>query len=347
MSSGESQLLDRYEKELSSGQVLALLPVSRLYLEKSEISCPGGITFFQQGVVDLAALNCKSNTRISNSLSESISAVTGVTIDTLSKHTLVALPSQILWSDFLRLSHKQHLEFIEKLSYQVDRVCFDYVIYKLCDFYPVDSLPGRIGSLDTHPIFAAALIYNPESKASHIISGSVFSHAVMKGIGLMLEEVDSTLFPKDGEVGRVAKHALTLYRSILDSSSHTSRFVQAMSLLEFLAFPDEYRPFKEVKKIVASYAAKSEYEYKHILDRFLELTGKKDQVSNKYLGYRTRIVHLGERIEEIVPNETDRKALFKEISGYIKAMLNHMIDHSDMAFQEYTDMRKKLARFSS
>lgn len=362
-----SELVDRYGSQLASGFSLALLPVSRLQLEDCEIQYPGGVTFYQQGEVDLEALNCISNNDLDDvfskspalsedvkiaqyegrSLTNAMSSVTGVTLDAFAEHTLVALPWKINWSDLGSMSHKQHMDFLEKISEKIDRECFDYVVYRQCEFYPPDSLPGRAGSLDTSPMFEAVLLYDPETNTSQIISGSVFSHAVMKGIGLLLYPIDPIEFPGDGEMGRIAKHALALYKEVLHSSSDTSRFVQAMSLLEFLAFPDDYRPFKMVKKIVASHAASSEYEYKSILDRFLELTGKKDPDTNQFIGYRTRIVHLGERIEDIIPIEADRKALFHEIYKYIKSMVDHMITHSDLSFERYRDVRKELAaRFS-
>ncbi|HAP41472.1 MAG TPA: hypothetical protein DCQ94_17200 [Nitrospira sp.] len=344
---GGTDLLERYKEDLSIGHSLALLPVSRLRLEDSELPFPGGVTFYQQGKVDLAALNCVPNDNFGHPLSKAKSSITRVTIDTLNEHVLAVCPVQMVWSRFISLSHTEHMDFIADLSHKIDRTCFDYILYRLCDFYPVDSLPGRIGSLDTHPMFSAVLLYDPQSKRSQIVSGSVFSHMVVRGIGLLLHPLDAGEFPTDGEVGRIAKHALTLYRSILESSSHTSRFVQAMSLLEFLAFPDDYRPFKEVKKIVASHAARSEYEYRTIIDRFLDLTGKKDPVTNEFLGFRTRIVHMGQRIEEIVPREIDRKTLFAEIYGYIRAMMDHMIAHSDLTFVEYGHIRRSLFRWSS
>jgi hypothetical protein len=52
------------------------------------------------------------------------------------------------------------------------------------------------------------------------------------------------------------------------------KFIQALTLLEFLADPRDYRKFEDVKKIVARYVATTREEYARILERFLELTGK-------------------------------------------------------------------------
>jgi len=52
------------------------------------------------------------------------------------------------------------------------------------------------------------------------------------------------------------------------------KFIQALTLLEFLADPRDYRKFEDVKKIVARYVATTREEYARILEQFLELTGK-------------------------------------------------------------------------
>ena len=116
--------------------------------------------------------------------------------------------------------------------------------------------------------------------------------------------------------------------------------------MEFLAYPEDYKTFKEVKKVVARYVARSRTEYQKILDRFLELTGKKDPTSSKIIGYRTRIVHIGEKIEDIVETDDDLKLLFLELHSYVKAMLDHMISYSHLDLSEYRKERDRLGPFA-
>ena len=125
------------------------------------------------------------------------------------------------------------------------------------------------------------------------------------------------------------------------------RFIQALSLLEFLAHPDEYKKFEEVKKVIARHIAKDTREYQKLLERFFELTGKKDSATNKVIGYRTRVIHMGENIESIVPDKNDRKLLFVELQTYIKAVIDHMISHSHLAWQEYLIVRDGLRPFEN
>ena len=115
MLASKTELLDRYKDELSSGHTLALLPVSRLQLEDSELSFPGGVTFYQQGILDLAALNCVSNDNFGKSISNIASSITRVTIDIFNEHSLAAFPIQMSWSRFLNYSHTEHMDFIADL----------------------------------------------------------------------------------------------------------------------------------------------------------------------------------------------------------------------------------------
>jgi hypothetical protein len=54
------------------------------------------------------------------------------------------------------------------------------------------------------------------------------------------------------------------------------------------------------------------------------------------------MVHLGERIEDIVPEAQGRRELFLELDGYIKAVMAHMIAHSEKSFDEYLLVREAL-----
>jgi hypothetical protein len=166
-------------------------------------------------------------------------------------------------------------------------------------------------------------------------------------MGLPLEPIEHSDFPSDGEVGHIVTHALFSYTEMLEANSATARFMQALALLEFLAFPDEYQKFEKVKKVIARYVAKSPAEYDQLLDRFYELTGKKDPQSNQLIGYRTRVVHMGDRIEDVVPNDQDQKELFVELDSYLRAVIDHMVAHSELSFKNYLHVREQLRPYES
>jgi hypothetical protein len=194
-------------------------------------------------------------------------------------------------------------------------------------------------------MMASALLYCGALREARIIAGAAFSHYLTRGLGLSLDQLEWEVFPQDGEVGKIVNHALSLYTALLEEPSPTARFMQALSLLEFMAYPDEYRSFKDVAKIIARYVARDHSEYQVIKDRFCELTGKKDPVSLRHIGYRTRVVHMGERIEVLVPDPQARRQLFLELDGYIRPVIDHMVTYSERSFDDYLKVRDTLRPF--
>jgi len=132
---------------------------------------------------------------------------------------------------------------------------------------------------------------------------------------------------------------------MLEANNPTSFFIQALSLLEFLADPNEYRKFEEVKKIIARYVARNAADYDALLNRFRELTSKQEETTGRQIGYRTLMVHMGKRLEDIVPDVEQRKCLFLELDKYIRAVMDHMIDHSEIGFDDYLEIREALQPF--
>jgi hypothetical protein len=189
------------------------------------------------------------------------------------------------------------------------------------------------------------LVYDPAKKSSRLYGGAAFPFAFTGGIGIWLRQPEWQRFPGVGEVGKIVYHALTLYATMLEASSDTIRFVQALSLLEFLAFPTDFKNMVEVKKVIARYVASDQTSYDKVLERFKELTGKKDPTSGVETGLRTRVVHIGDKIESLIPSPRDRQELFAELDGYIRPVINHMIEHSELGFDEYTQVRKTFPAF--
>src|SRR5204862_915963 len=144
--------------------------------------------------------------------------------------------------------------------------------------------------------------YNGARHEARVIGGAAFTRYLTRGLGLPLDQFEWDSFPQDGESGQIVQHALSLYSSLLGSDNPTARFMQALGLLEFLAYPDEYQKFEKVSKVIARYVAREPTEYQRLLARFIELTGKKDADTGRIIGYRTRVVHMGERIEQLVPD---------------------------------------------
>lgn len=341
------ELLDDYAGPLERGYYLAVMPISRVHVGGFPKVYPFGITFYPEGQVNLDALCIKPNDPDSKGITEKVSALSGIDQEVLDAHPLIVFPLTFNWSDFRRGNFRAYLDYIQRLSDYVDKSCLNFIRYLQCPLDLVDCLPGRAGTINSNRMMSGALLYNHSLRESRIIGGDAFSHTFTKGLGLPIDSVDSHLFPRPGEVGSIVGHALSLYTTLLEANSPTMRFVQALSLLEFLAYPDEYKRFEDVKKVIARYVAKTPAEYQKLLERFFELTAKKDVTTGKVLGYRTRVVHMGHRIEDIVANNDDGKRLFEELETYIKAVIDHLIKHSDLTWEQYLVVRDGLKPFQS
>ncbi len=337
-------VLRDFGAKLSPGVHLVILPVARVTLD-DPIDFGGRATFYPPGFVDLPRLNVIPNRIETTSLAEHCSAVSGVTAEVIAEHTTVAFPARFDWDPFFQTSHKNHLEFVRRLSEAVDRICLDLVRYHQCRIEPVDVLPGRAGQLDNNHMMAGAILYNATRQQGRVLGGAAFTHIVTKGLGLPIESLDSEDFPTGGEVGHIVEHALSLYSGLLEVNNPTAKFVQALSLLEFLADPTAYQKFEKVKKIVGRYVARTPAEYQALLERFRQLSSLEDPVSKKQTGYRTRIVHMGDRLDALIPHPDERRRLFEELDHYIRSIINHMVKHSNLSFNEYLEIRSAMARF--
>ncbi len=340
------RLMSAYSWFFDRGAGLAILPISRTHVNRPTFF-PGGIAFYPAGCLDLDSLGLVPNRDRFVSQDDPSSLSSGVSVDVLSKHPLIVLPCKLEWEVFRNATHRSHLELIRWLSEEIDRRCLDFIRYQLCRIEPIEALPGRAGQLDSNPIMAGALLYDPAVRDARIVGGAAFTHVLTRGLGLGLRQLDWDSFPAEGEVGHIVQHALSLYAALLEASNPTARFMQALSLLEFLAYPDEYKTFVEVKKVIARYVARDRTEYQLLLDRFLELTGKKDPASGRIIGYRTRVVHMGERIERIVPGSDRRKQLFLELDRYIRPVIDHMIQYSSLTLADYQPIREDLKPYEN
>lgn len=331
---------------MSPGRHLVVMPIARVTLDVPLVY-PGEVIFYPPDWADLAVLNVAENRSDSRSLAEVSSAASGVDLGTIQKHALIAFPAEFDWTLVGRINHGAHLEFLRSLSEFADDSCLNLIRYRQCRIEPVDALPGRAGQTDSNHMMAAVLLFNAARLEGRIIAGAAFTHFITRGLGLPLEPMDEAHFPRDGDVGHIARHALSLYAALLEANNPTSKFIQALALLEFLADPHEYRKFEEVKKTIARYVARNNDEYLRLLDRFFELTGKKDPITQKVVGYRTRIIHIGERLDKLIPNPAERRKLFEELDGYIRPILDHMINHSELTFDAYLAVRDKMRPFQS
>ena len=178
------------------------------------------------------------------------------------------------------------------------------------------------------------------------MSGAAFTHSITVGLGLSLEPCEERHFPREGEVGSIARHGLALYRNALEAYDHTSRFVSVMTLFEFLANPEDYESFKSVKKTLARYISRDRNDYDQWLEWFFDLTGRKNESTGEFTGIRTRIVHLGHSLEDCL-DEAAIDALYRKLDLVIGKVLVHLLDHSELDWPDYRAVRSALGPFGS
>jgi len=340
----EGNILEAFAWYFERGYKLAVLPISRLHVNRPAFF-PCRISFYPPRVIEFKDLCVVPNRGDAESAAERSSYASGVTDELLNSQSLVVVPCRFDWNAFRGSSHEAHVDLIRQLSEEIDRICLDFVRYRLCRIEPIERLPGRAGQIEGTPMIAGALAYSHEDREARTVGGAAFSHVLTRGLGLTMRQLEWNDFPADGEVGHIVEHGLSLYTALLEANNPTARFMQALSLLEFLAYPDEYHKFEEVKKVIARYVARDSKEYQRLLDRFFELTGKKDPESGRIIGYRTRIVHMGEKLEKLVTAPKSRKGLFLELDTYIRQVLDHMIEHSEMSFEDYLKVREEMKPF--
>lgn len=229
---------------------------------------------------------------------------------------------------------------IRSLSENIDKICLNFIRYQQCRlrYFHDERTPDVAGHLSSNYDFASALIININEKNGILLTGMPFNSHLNKSTGLAIKQPELNDIPRRGGVGDIINHALFLYSQILLTQSATSRYVHVLSLLEYLAYPFEYRKFKIVKQRISKYISNDIKVREKIHERFKVLTGKKDKSTNEELGIRTNIVHYGKRFEDVVTELSERKNIFIELDTYIRAIIDHMIDYDDLEYDEYDNI---------
>ena len=338
---------------IAHGSQVAVMPVSRVSLyDHMRI---GDFILSPAGAIDFSLLRPIPNrtmeeatvdqvtSLIGQDHREVLTSLTGFNVAALAENATLAFATNVNWQSFLTADHAADRRLIRRLC-QVGEPAIDLLRYEFCRFDLPESLPGRVGSWNGSGSYQGALVFDPLNHESWLIGAPIaVSSVVVRGIGLELEvPPEQTLpSPSDGEVGAIVRHALSLYTEVLEANSDTSKFIRAMTLLEFLASPNDYLTWKKAKKEIACHLASTRARYNGLLDRFRELTHFPD-ASGQERGYRTLVIHHGKFLDDIIPDETSRATLFRELQGYAWPVLQHMLERPALRWSEFLDYRKQL-----
>lgn len=338
MTAKESAAVEFRHELVADGQYLCVLPVPRLTLS-AKTPRISGCVFYPAGTLDTDDLNVVSDSTREwheavrtgeASLGWMKSTITGVGISDFDEIALVAFALQFDWDNFLDGDYKGHMELLRQASEKAE-AALDLIRFSRCHLDRPDTLPGKAGALGHGSPFSAGLLYTQSDHESYIVAGQILTHTITAGLGLELD--GALVFPRieSGEVGHVARRGLALLTQAMESNSQSLKFVQCMSLLDFLADPDQAKAFKKLKPSIAAHVAKAKAQYRPLMERLREL-----------IRIRTEIVHLGQRLEGIIVAAASRDALFRELHGYIGKMLNDMLRNSNLSWSEFVVLRERL-----
>lgn len=336
---------------------LIFMPVSRMLVEKPVTI--GRFRLFPAGHIDFLDFRPMANrtladetaqsevTEISEqALREIAISCTGFSLDVLESSPIVAFVAELDWDALFEATHDEDIDLLKALASIAERA-LDFVRFHECRLDLPDTLPGAVGSWQDSGEYLGAMIYNPDDCESYLIAGAaVESTAVVKGIGLDMSKVG---FPEplpladDGEVAAVVVHGLSLLSEAMLAQSQTTKFVRAMTLLEFLASPYEYRQWQSLKGDIACHCTTSKQEYLALLERFKQLTSFESQQQGQ-TGYRTLIVHQGKFLNQLLPSQTSRKLLFRELQKYCTYVLSDMLKNKEMLWADFVAHRVVLKR---
>ncbi len=328
---------------------LVLMPLSRVLVEsKCHV---GRFSIFPPGEFDFDQFRPVSNKQLEigdadfaildgQELREVKTSLTGFSLEVLNHNPVVAFTAPLNWDEFLGGNHEYDTDLLKRLSGIAERA-FDFIRFNCCRFDMPDTLPGIVGTWQDSGAFLGAMIYTLPDHESYLIAGEGIDCSIItKGIGLDLDcqMTDDLPQPSDGEIGAFAVHALMLFSDVMMSNNDTIKFVRAMILLEFLANPDEFKSWKKLKGDIACHCSADRAEYLRHQERFRELTHILNS-EGKEAGVRTLLVHHGQFLNDIIPDQSERRSLFRELNHYCSCVLQDMLDNSTMSWKDFEDLR--------
>lgn len=348
-----TSLITKFYDELRNGKNLIVMPISRFEIDE-EFNM-GQFNFYPADTVNLDELRIVPNDNLERcqpgshlDLREVQSSITGISTEVLRDNTLVAFPAYMDWPRFLSGDHAYDISLIRKFSAEAEEA-MDLIRFYFCRMDLPDTLPGNVGTWEGSNGFSGALLYTLADNESYLIGGSAITHHVVVGIGLEVNQDNGhlneqfTLINNGGEVGSIARTALSLFSTVLESNTPTTKFIQSMFLLDFLGNPYKSTDFniKKFKKNIICHISKTKDDYHFISHRINELTGKKDPTGNP-IGYRTLIVHNGKRLEDLIENELDITKLLLELQSYIGLNIEALIKNSHQTWEEFMQYKAQL-----
>ncbi|MCI8409698.1 MAG: hypothetical protein HFJ09_10605 [Lachnospiraceae bacterium] len=240
------------------------------------------------------------------------------------------VPPQIIITGSLLPSVKD--ELIKKALNQAEEI-INVFRYIYSNFDKVSNLPQRAGyikgNLCGFLLFSIAMQAATFISVKNYVTSQTIGNSLNVNVSLMKPSIDyifSSLYKNNTVISNIIKHALRLYSDILYLPTVTNKFMQAMTLVDYLGNPFEYQKMQKNKAQIAPFSADSFSQYNFICERFKYLTSKKDE-HGKEIGLRTNIIHNGQSLESLIFEGYKIDLVLRELQLYICNFINGILDY--------------------
>lgn len=330
-----------FERDILNSQII-ILPLTRLKIDKAIYSKE--ICVFPAGEFQIDEINFKIPEKFeadkikdkggSNDLRDLITSITQIDKEVYLHNPVVVFRDSITIDKYKNLSHKEDVELIKKYSEKAEDV-LDLIRFFECNYITPEILPARAGLWDDR--YSTSLIYFPVFKIGFVQSREVEIKTLIKGIGAEFTNVELInslpifIYSNNelGEVGRICKYALKLNTLITESDNQSNKFIQVMTLFEYLGNPIEYEAFQKIKGKIITYIAKDKTDYNKLSLDFI----------NYSKNLRTEIIHNGKRIEELLTT-IEIQNLFIFFHQTIYTLLYDFMMNYDLDWIDYETKRQ-------
>lgn len=329
---------------------LVILPIERLLIYEPIYT--EDFSIFPPGEFQVTHLNIKkfngddfTDAKESSNLRDTITGLTNVSLDVFETFPLIVFyTSEPDYRTFRFLPQTEDEYLIKEFSNRTESL-MDIIRFFKGNYHVIEFLPSRTGIWNGR--YSTALIYFLTESKAHIICREVEFKNFIKGIGMEIVNInDITINPlvygHIEETGRIVKHALRLNSLIMETDDSTLKFTQIMTLFEYLAFPFEYKSAKILKGKIGLHVASTRKKYHEFCHRFEELGAGLKEANGERMGLRTSIMHLGMRLEDLIPSRSDRQQLFIELHGYTYSVILQMLIRSSTSWADFEAYREEL-----
>lgn len=326
---------------------LIVLPISRLSISTSIISetvCLFPAGEFQVEQINIQTLDGKDfmskNTKM---LRDHVTNITEVCPKVFINMPLIVFTKKLSFESYGKLTQQEDSHLIKECANYADRM-MDLLRYYNGDYHVPEALPAKPGVWSDR--YSAMLCYFPGQKFGNVQAREVELKAFSKGVGMDATITDQLGFRlllgnENDELQNIAKHALKLHSAIQESDNETMKFAHIMVLFDYIGDPFSFGRFQDLKEKFIPCLTTDKAKYEELAERFKELTGGEGKPNP---GLRTKIVHMGKSIEELIPIHAEREKLFKEMHNHIYALIRHMIYSPAKTWTEYDIERKALRK---